>query len=159
MKVTLSRKDLSRLSASTRTEILTYLGSQVSGETSPVDPHDTEYDGFDMVDVAELTYNQMRTWMEAASDWTKNGLRVFAEQGPIVHVDALMAGLSKDGRSDNYSHFQSRTTIRTRTVTGNREAYLLGWDDWETGEGRYAVTRQTYQSLRRYFRIVGGETS
>ena len=125
MKFTLSRKDLSRLSASTRAEILAYLSSHESGEEHLVDHHDPEYGRFDMVDVAELTYSQMRTWMEAASPWTKNGLRVFAEQGPIIHVNELVKGLKKDRGSDNYSQFQSRTTVRTRTVTGNRTRFCL----------------------------------
>lgn len=90
--------------------------------------------------------------MQAASNWTKAGLRVFAEQGPVIHVNALVEALKKEG-SDKYSQFQSRTTVRTRTVTGNKDLFLLGWDEWEGDEGRYAVTRQTYKSLRRYFRL------
>ena len=158
MKLILSRKDFLRLSESTRAEILDYLGSRSPEEERPVDDPDLGYGDFDMINVANLNYRQVRTWMEAVSKWTKAGLRVFAEQGPIVHVDALVEALREEG-SDSYSQFQSRTTLRTRTVTGNSEAYLLGWNDWENEEEQYAVTRKTYESLRRYFRLDDGEAS
>ena len=101
-----------------------------------------------MVNVAELTYGQVCQWMEGASAKTRAGLRVFAEHGPKIHVRTLI-----DAGIENPGHFQSRTTIRTRTVTGNKNAYLLGSDDWEDGEGNYAVTSTTLMSLRRYFHL------
>ena len=152
MKLILSKEDLFRLSEPTRAEILDYLSSPLSVERHTVENADSDYDGIDMSYVADLTYRQVRIWMQAASDWTKAGLRVFAEQGPVIHVNALVEALKKEG-SDKYSQFQSRTTVRTRTVTGNKELFLLGWDEWEGDEGRYAVTRQTHKSLRRYFRL------
>lgn len=74
-----------------------------------------------MSDVADLTPAQVKTWMTAASEPMKMGLRVFAERGPIIEAGSL-----KDAGVTNNAHFQSRTTIRTRTITGNKEAYLLG---------------------------------
>jgi len=50
----------------------------------------------------------------------------------------------------------SSTTIRTRTITGDKGAFLVGWDDWsqvEFGEGRYAITPITHQSLRRHIAL------
>lgn len=158
MKLILSKEDLFRLSEPTRAEILDYLSSPASVERHTVENADSVYDGVDMSYVADLTYRQVRIWMQAASDWTKAGLRVFAEQGPVIHVNALVEALKKEG-SDKYSQFQSRTTVRTRTVTGNKELFLLGWDEWEGDEGRYAVTRQTHKSLRRYFRLDEGDAS
>ena len=158
MKLTLSKKDLSYLSPRTRAEILDYLSSPAAVERHTVENPDRDYDGIDMSYVADLTYRQVRIWMQAASNWTKAGLRVFAEHGPVIHVNALVEALKKEG-SDKYSQFQSRTTVRTRTVTGNKELFLLGWDEWEEGEGRYAVTRQTYKSLRRYFNLDKGDAS
>ena len=158
MKLILSKEDLFRLSEPTRAEILDYLSSPASLERHAVENLDSDYDGIDMSYVADLTYRQVRIWMQAASDWTKAGLRVFAEQGPVIHVNALVEALKKEG-SDKYSQFQSRTTVRTRTVTGNKELFLLGWDEWEGDEGRYAVTRQTHKSLRRYFRLDEGDAS
>ena len=165
MEISLSQNDLASLSPATRAEILDGLlrGPRV-GTLSPeaLEGEDEEYRGFDMEGVVDLTYKQVREWMEAASEHTKAGLRVFAEQGPIIPKKALVEALEKARekedreRAMSTSHFQSRTTVRTRTVTRNKDAYLLGWDDWdlvEEGEGRYAVTRTTYESLRRYFRL------
>lgn len=158
MKLILSKEDLFRLSEPTRAEILDYLSSPASVEKHTDENPDNIYDGIDMSYVADLTYRQVRIWMQAASDWTKAGLRVFAEQGPVIHVNALVEALKKEG-SDKYSQFQSRTTVRTRTVTGNKELFLLGWDEWDGDAGRYAVTRQTHKSLRRYFRLDEGDAS
>lgn len=107
---------------------------------------------FDWQFAADLTLKQVQTWMEAASPKTKDGMRVIAEHGPVFHSTLLTeAGI------DNLPHFQSRTTMRTRTVTGDKSAFLLTWDEWAWNEdetvlsGRYAVTPLTHQSLRRYF--------
>ena len=159
MKLTLSKKDLLCLSPGTRAEILDYLSSPTAMNEHSIEASDLEYDSFYMSNVAELTFKQVREYMVAVSKWTKAGLRVFAEQGPIIHVSTLVEALESEG-SGNYSQFQSRTTLRTRTVTGDSKAYLLGWDEWEAPEEcHYAVTQQTYKSLRRYFRLDEGETS
>lgn len=124
----------------------TDLPGSLAGYTGQAD-----YDGIDMEDVYDLTPRKVETWMEVASDKTKAGMRIFAEHGPVVKAEQL----TKSG-IENLPHFQSRTTIRTRTVTRDRQAFLLGWDDWgtaEDGKGRYAVTPMTFQSLRRYFKL------
>jgi hypothetical protein len=158
MQLLLSNDDLAGLSAATRNEIFSKLklgGAGASASTSgpvyeapEVGP---EYEGIDLEGVTDLTFREIQTWMEAASEKTKLGLRVIAEQGPVIKAHALT-----DAGIENLPHFQSRTTIRTRTVTGDKEAFLLGWDDWQEvdeGEGKYAVTPITYQSLRRYFQL------
>jgi hypothetical protein len=152
MHLTLTNDDLGRLSQGTRDEILALLMGKDVAPPAAAPPADPRFKGIDMTYAAHLSYRQIHKWMEAASDKTKAGLLIIAEQGPIVFAKDLQAG-----GIDNLSHFQSRTTIRTRTITGNREAFLLGWDDWykvEAGEGRYAVTPETHQSLRRYFQLA-----
>ena len=142
--------DFPDLSGSARREIISLLTRNREPK-----PEMEPYRGISMTAVADLTYRQVQKWMEAASPPTKLGLRVVAEHGPVIRAKALT-----DAGIDNISHFQSRTTIRTRTVTGDRDAYLFGWDDWtavDEGDGRYAVTRITHESLRRYFQIVAGE--
>lgn len=155
MKLILSEKDLASLSPSARSEVLKRLGFDIDSrpERSPyVAPTmGPEYQGIDLEDVADLTFKQVQTWMSNASDKTKQGLRIIAQNGPVVAAQLLI-----DGGIDNIPHFQSRTTMRTRTVTGDKDAFLLGWDDWdevERGEGKYAVTPITHQSLRRYFQL------
>ena len=151
MFITLTADDFSSLSLSTRNEILKLAGAAKEGASSALSDLGVAYKNVDMTGVANLTFKQVQTWMEAASDKTKSGLRVFAERGPVVRAQELI-----DAGIDNTSHFQSRTTIRTRTVTGDKEAYLLGWDDWgqvKENQGRYAVTPLTHASLRQYFQL------
>jgi hypothetical protein len=157
----ISTSDFALLSPSTQEELLAlWMTPAPATKPEPVAPSSTEsygdqYKGFSMSDVADLNPAQVKTWMTAASDPTKMGLRVFAERGPIIE-----AGWLTEAGVTNIAHFQSRTTIRTRTITGNKDAYLLGWDAWDYNDdgsykaGRYAVTPTTYQSLREYFGIV-----
>lgn len=151
MQILLTSDDLAQLSPGAREEILARLLGKEPGATPPAAPSEPRYKGIDMTNVAHLSYREIRKWMEAASDKTKAGLLVFAERNGVVRAkDLTGAGI------DNLAHFQSRTTIRTRTITGNRDAFLLGWDDWykvDDGEGRYAVTPETCRSLRRYFQL------
>ena len=139
MKLLLSQSDLRKLTAPARAEILAILFPRDLKD-------DPEFQGFDMYEVVDLDETEVEEWLRRASPKTISGLRVFAEGGPVVRAQALI-----DAGIENLSHFQSRTTIRTRTVTGNKGAFLLGWDDWdevEEGEGRYAVTPRTHRSLR-----------
>lgn len=150
MHIVLTPEDFRQLSKGARDEIVALVLGQGPEPVPPATgPHDGEYAGIDMTDVVDLRFRQVQKWMAAASDQTKRGLYVFARNRGIVKAKMLTeAGI------ENLPHFQSRTTIRTRTITGDRDAYLLGWDDWtrvEDGEGRYAVTPTTYRSLRRYF--------
>lgn len=153
MNITLTRDDLAQLSESARGEILVLALGAERRESEPRSSgprrEEAQYAGIDMTDVVDLSFRQMQKWMATASGPTKAGLYVFATRGPIVRAKTLIeAGVV------NLRHFQSRTTIRTRTITGDRDSYLLGWDDWsrvEEGEGRYAVTPTTFDSLRGYF--------
>lgn len=151
MRISIKADEFRSFSQATQDEIVEKLLARrnrgVAADTSglAIDPE------IDMEDVVGLSFREVSIWMEKASDKTKAGMRVFAEKGPAVsEKDLTEAGV------ENTSHFQSRVTIRTRTVTGEPDAFLFGWDDWsavEEGEGRYAVTPETYLSLRRYFRI------
>jgi len=162
MKMLLSTSDFALLSPSAQEELISLWKGQVT-MPEPVGPKvldhadqfklGDEYNGFYMEIAADLTPSQMRTWMQAASDQTKEGLRLVAERGPIINAAEL-----KDAGITNIPHFQSRTTIRTRTVTGNKDIHFFGWDDWDTNPddpatktGRYAVTPITFHSLRKYF--------
>jgi len=150
----ISESDLARLSVTTRSELLGIFNQKEAAEQAPqgVTEGDPRFEGFDMKDRADLTPDQVRVWMSGASDKTKAGLRVIAEHGPIVDGNVLAEVV------ENLSHFQSRTTIRTRTVTGDKKAFLFGWETggWEYEDddtiiGHYAVTPTTYASLRDYF--------
>jgi hypothetical protein len=138
------------VSASARQEAAQSL-TVVAGPV-PADPQARNPRGYNWHDVVDLTPGQVEVFMKGCSTRTIAGLRVIAEHGPVIHASLLdRAGI------ENYGHFQGRVTLRTRTVTGNPEAFLLTWDDWQSkangGTGHYAVTVKTHRSLRIYFQL------
>ena len=150
MKIIIDQNDFSRLRPTTRQDIIATLLSSV-GTTSAAQNH-TE--GFDWEEVMDLTPDQVAEFMQGCNPKTVAGLQIIAEQGPVVAANALQeAGI------DNYGHFQGSVTKRTRTITGNKHAFLFTWDDWTVGEnaergyGHYAVTDTTFRSLRNYFEL------
>lgn len=152
MQLILGISDIKALSDEARNEIIGLITSigQDEGEDWP-DDLGPEYEGIDLEGVVDLTPKQITAWMSKASDKTKSGLQVIAEHGPVVKAKVLTAA-----GIESLRHFQSRTTLRTRTITGDGDAYMLGWDDWDevdVGEGQYAVTPTTFRSLRSYFQL------
>jgi hypothetical protein len=148
MLITITKEDLSAFSPSTRAEILAALTSKPKANPGQLP---TGFKSEDFVDVVELTPGQIEDFMQGCSDETIAGLKVFAEHGPVIHAKLL-----DDAGIENYGHFQGRVTKRTRTVTGDKDAYLFAWDNWgeaEDGIGQYAVTPTTFRSLRIYFEL------
>lgn len=146
--LTLSKEEISTLSPSTRAELMAHvfgLPKTVVGDL----PEGFTADDFE--GVVSLTPGQVEEFMKGCADETKAGLKVFAENGPVVHADLLgPAGI------ENTAHFQSRVTKRTRTITGDKKAFLFTWDEWSdhrSGVGVYAVTPATHRSLRIYFNL------
>ena len=146
MHISLTIQDFVSLSPAAQAEIMAIWNGHPVEKPAPKLVVDADYTGIDMEDREDLTPKQIRKWMEKASDKTKDGLRVFAELGPIVTSQQLV-----DAGIDNLGHFQSRVTMRTRTVSGDPDAYLFGWNEWTDGEGLYGITEMTYRSLRQYF--------
>lgn len=156
MKIVIDDHEFANLSPSTRNEILARFQSKAA-DAAPVPPiaaatDASKYKGIDMNGVADLDDDEVSFWMEAAQEKTRDGLRVVAEHGPVID-----AWLLSDAGIENVGHFQSRTTIRTRTVKKNTKTFLFGWDkNWKWDgkrpvSGRYAVTETTFRSLRNYF--------
>src|SRR5207302_7489410 len=108
----LTSDDCKRLAPETLAALLTQLKSQAP---TPVAPEALpEADEFDMVDVVDLTRDQVAQFVEGIHEQTVNGLRIFAEHGPVIDAHLLdQVGIT------NYAHFQGRVTKRTRTVTRN----------------------------------------
>lgn len=146
MNITLDTNDLSNLSPSARAE----LSAMLFRRRSASDPDNVAE--FDFEDVADFTPAMIEKFAERCSEKTMAGLRVFAEHGPKIRADLL-----NEAGIDNYGQFQGAVTRRTRTVTGDPEAFMFDWDDWTVGEnaergfGHYAVTARTYSALREYF--------
>lgn len=148
MLIVLTKDDFNAFSPSTRAELLASFSSKpksASGEFPE------GFDADDFENVVDLTPGEIETFMENCSEQTVAGLKVFAEHGPKIHASLLDAA-----DIENYGHFQGRVTKRTRTVTGDKDAFLFAWDNWQDapdGIGHYAVTQATYRSLRIYFEI------
>jgi hypothetical protein len=160
MFLVLSGADYAQLRPETQADLLARFGQQtIAAEplASPA-PQETipDAEGFNFEDVVDLTPAQVAAFVDGIHQQTVDGLRMFAEHGPIIDAHLL------DGVGiTNYSHFQGRVTKRTRTITGNKKACLFGWDEWKWSEdgktllsGRYAVTSTTYGSLRESFGLA-----
>ena len=116
MQIVLTSDDLSRLKPKTRADIINKL--------FPSDDVSDEND-IDFEDVVGLSFSEVSEFMNNVSEKYQAGLRVIAEDGPVIHASALeRAGIT------NFGHFQGRITLRTRTITGNEDAFLFGWDNW-----------------------------
>ncbi|MYL98418.1 hypothetical protein GR702_11650 [Novosphingobium sp. FGD1] len=143
MNLTLNARDISKLSHSARAELQALLFPK-AGLVLP--------EGFtedDFKNVVDLTLEQITEFMENCSQSTKDGLEVMAIHGPVVDARLLY-----EVEIENLGSWQGGITKRTRTVTGDRKAYMLAWDDWSSAPdniGRYAVTPITHQSLQAYF--------
>ena len=159
MQIILGQSDFNKLSNGSREEITNLLLAR-SGLTLS-DELDERYDNIDMVDVVDLTPSQVWEFSKPASYQTKQGLRAFAEHGPVISVVTLNEALEQARVELDHEHamassqFQSRTTKRTRTVTGRGDVFLLGRNDWSLAETDdeclYAVTPATYESLKQFF--------
>lgn len=145
MQLVFTEADLIKLKASTRADILANLFPPATEQPAE------NARGFDWDEVVSLTLAQVEEFMAGCSDETRAGIRVIAEHGPTIHASLLAeAGI------ENYGHFQGRVTKRTRTVTGDKHAFLFAWDDWSAEDehvGHYAVTDVTYRSLRSFFNL------
>lgn len=147
MLIVLTKEDFSALSASTRAELLSSLSAKpkMTADGFPEGFNEGDYN------VVDLSPGDIEYFMEGCADETIAGLRILAENGPVIHASLLdAAGI------ENYGHFQGRVTKRTRTVTKEKDAYLFAWDNWQEapdGVGSYAVTQETFRSLRIFFKI------
>lgn len=148
MMIVITEADLSKLKPATRADLMAVLLSS-SAALAPAQNH---AEGFDWNEVVDLTPEEVSEFMDGCSEQTVAGLKVIANHGPVI-----AANLLNEAGIENYGHFQGRVTKRTRTITGNKHAYLFTWDDWQSEEnqaagfGHYAVTETTFKSLRSHF--------
>jgi hypothetical protein len=149
MQIIINDTDLIKLKPATRQDLLATLFGSSAAVTQPQNAN-----GFEFDEVVDLTPEQVAEFVQGCSPQTVAGLQVIAEHGPVI-----LANLLNEAGIDNYGHFQGRVTKRTRTITGDKHAFLFTWDDWTSGEngergyGHYAVTETTFRSLRTYFEL------
>lgn len=143
MNLMLNAKDISKLSASTRAELMALVFPRDDSEIP------SGFDEDDFEDVVDLSPGQVEDFIAGCSEQTVAGLRIIAQHGPKIH-----ASLLDEAGIENYGHFQGSVTKRTRTITKDKAAFLFAWDDWTAspeGVGHYAVTKATHQALRAFF--------
>lgn len=149
MLIVLNEADLALLSEAARAELAAHIASARTSRTTvyPAPLLSEAYDGIDMQDVEDVTAKHIRRLMTGLSAPVRTGLQIMTEQGPVIRAQLLIdAGISP-------RFFQSGTTRRIRALTGDK-AFLLGWDAWadvEKGQGRFALSPITHQSLQRHF--------
>lgn len=144
MQIILNQNDVNKLQPKTREDLMSLLFSKQ--KVAAIEGTEA----FEWGDVVEFTPSQISEFISGCSEQTTNGLRIFAEHGPVINASLLEeVGIS------NYGSFQGSCTKRARTVSTLKDAYLFSWDDWDSeennGVGHYAVTAITYASLCNYF--------
>ena len=150
MMIVLNEKDITSLKPSTRADLMAFLLRSTAAPTPP----QNHAEGFEWDEVVDLAADKVAEFMQGCAEQTVAGLKVIAEHGPVI-----AANLLQEAGIENYTHFQGRITKRTRTITGDKHAFLFTWDDWGSGEnaergyGHYAVTDTTFRSLRSYFEL------
>ena len=155
MMIVLTADDLAEFSNSTRDEILRRLrnvvGSMPSRAPFPAPDYGDAYHDIHTSNLEDITFRRMGKWMEGLSNQVRAGVRIMALHGPVIEARLLReAGI-------NVRQFQSATTRRTRAMTGDGDAYFLGWNNWldaDDPHGKFAVSPITHQSLQRYFGII-----
>lgn len=153
--IILTADDLASFSDSTRHEILRRLQTIVADMPSrarcPAPNSGDAYHDIHTSNLEDITSKHMKKWMEGLPNQVRAGVRIIAQHGPVIEARLLReAGI-------NVRQFQSATTRRTRAMTGDSDAYFLGWNHWldaDDPDGKFAVSPITHQSLQRYFGII-----
>jgi hypothetical protein len=153
--IILSADDLASFSEGTRAEILHRVQEVFGHVTSEPIRHapsfSDAYRDIHTSNLEDITFKRMGKWMEGLSDQVRAGARIIAQHGPVIEARLLRQA------EINVRQFQSATTRRTRAMTGDSDAYFLGWNKWlgiDDPNGKFAVSPITHQSLQRYFGII-----
>lgn len=155
MMIIITANDLALFSENTRAEILEKVRESFARPQNRAPflapTFDDTYDDIHISNLEDITFKRMTKWMEGLSDQVRAGVRIIARHGPVIEARLLRdAGI-------NVRQFQSATTRRTRAMTGDSDAYFLGWNNWldvDDPHGKFAVSPITHQSLQRYFGII-----
>ncbi len=161
--ITLMQPAIDQLSPAARAEIFSIIGlsgeaPQSSNWTPAEESNDDEVSPDQDDDFADLSPQQAKKFLEGTSDKSKRALR-FMVSGDRKFK---LAGLAKElgVHPTELPGLWSGLTKRTRTITGNKSAYLLYWvDDALVVDEEYLdqtgyMTRTTYSSFRHAFGLV-----
>lgn len=136
-----------KLSNATRAELLRAVLGDAPSAPSLREGGVADTSGYNWTNRVDLTPGQIEEFFAPGLHVnTVTGLRAIATLGsPISSFSLTRFGVT------DLAAFQRSTTRRVRSVTGDNQAFLLGWDEWEDGVGHYAVTPATLRSIQIYF--------
>lgn len=154
MNIVITADDLANFSPSTRTEILRrfadLMGSLPYSTVAPAPAMPDWFAGLSVQHLEDITQKHIARWMEKLSPTVERGVRIIAEQGPVLDAHWLTdAGI-------NLKQFQSAVTKRTRAISRDPAAnFLVGkpLNGEGSPHGTYAVSPITHQSLRRFYNL------
>jgi len=136
-----------KLTSATRAELLRAVLGDATSAPSLREEGAPDGSGFNWTNRVDLTPGQIEEFF--ARDLHENtvtGMRAIAKLGSPISSFSL----ERFGVTD-MAAFQRSTTRRVRSITGDDQAFLLGWDEWDDGVGHYAVTPATLRSIQIYF--------
>lgn len=161
--IVVDAKDLERLSAGARQELIALVGLRSSGVDELEGP-DGSWNA-DGDDPYPLSLREAKALVQGLSESSRGMLRLFCKNsdGDVGRV-SMRELLEATGHADA-EHLQkaiSGITRRLRTVTGHREAWLLDWEN-EWDEERRVHFRSEYfitsPSIRSLGQVLGSEPS
>lgn len=150
---------LERLSSSTRQELCSAIFGPVEMSPSGAEP---EPISSPLEGPTDLSPQQVKRFMAGVSHKTRNGLSFIVKQGGRVKMSALVEELNASNWGE-LRGFHAGITKRTRTITGDKEAYLLEWDEDQAvyavddvtyEDGEYFMSKTTLTSFRKYFESI-----
>ncbi len=145
--IMLSFTALSTFSPQTREEVLAYVSSQANMDEK-VAP---EIAG-EVEEPADLSYAQVKKFLERCSEKTKEALKVIAKAEPAgFTMEAVAKALDVDLEEGDLRGVWGGLTKRVRTVLGDPEALLIWWTPHGDDQWLGRVSGMTHRSLRKAF--------
>ena len=143
----LSFTALSTFSPQTRTEVLAYVSDQANmdkGVTPDAASEDEE--------PADLSYAQIKKFLERCSDKTKEALKAIAKADPAgFTMEAVAEALGVDLDESDLRGVWGGLTKRVRTVLSDPQALMIWWTPYGDDQWRGRVSAMTHRSMRKAF--------
>ena len=145
--ILLSFTALAGFSSSTREELLAYVSSQANLDEKVAPETASEEE-----DPADLSYAQVKKFLERCSEKTTEALKVIAKADPSgFTMEAVAEALNVDLDEGDLRGVWGGLTKRVRTVLGDPQALLIWWTPYGDDQWRGRVSAMTHRSLRKAF--------
>jgi hypothetical protein len=140
--IVISASTIATLSNELKAELAAKLGLAVAAPVAPPPAED------DFGETVELGIQSARAFLQGCSDRTAEILDLIVAEGESFSLRELerKAGVPEGGLRGVWTG----VTKRTRTITGDPEAYLVDWDGPDDkGDWRGRLTKVTLDSFKR----------